>query len=234
MENYKAIRETISSKAIKARDLNRRADDIYNSIRTESAAHFAATKNYKKPNYEEADKLYKKAAEIESDIKILKENLKASFAEYAAGVISDIMPKYTGKQYGPKTKEKIAEEARAAGVGFYFERGYRISVYAFNNDGFLDYGCKDIYISVLDENGHIFELISDTNKIEDITAVKLTHNYKYVADVSGRQSEIESKFEEYKKAWKAAYKLQNELNNLLPEEHKKYNAVGYYSQYERL
>lgn len=233
MENYKAIRETIASKAIKARDLNKRADDIYNSIRTEAAAHFSETRTYK-PDYEEADKLYKEAAEIESDIKILKENLKASFAEYASGIISGIMGKYAGKQYGPKTKEKIAEEARAAGVGFYFETGYRISAYLLNDQGFLDYGCKDIYINICDENGHIFELIDNSNKIGDISAVKLTNHYKYVADVSGRQAEIESKFEEYKKVWEAAYNLQNELNNLLPEEHKKYNSIGYYSQYERL
>ena len=74
---------------------------------------------------------------------ILRENLKAAIAETVKPILFDILEKYEGKPYGDKTREKIAEEARAAcGYRLYIGEKYgsaEVKIYGGSEEGITLY-----------------------------------------------------------------------------------------------
>ena len=243
MKDYKSILAEIKANTDEAARLDAEADALYKKqeIQTAAARHeYHAIKELRNSITEQdeqtAAELYTRAAELRSINKIFAENARASFAEYSKPIISGIMQKYNGKQYGEKTREKIRNEAHAAGIGFYFT-GYgeqdTVVIYALTDAGYTDHAMKDIHIYATDGNGHRAAFISESNKISDISTIVYSHHYKYTEAPADRRAEIEEAYKKYCEAYEAAKAAQAALNALLPDTAKRYDAVGHLSPHQK-
>lgn len=175
---------------------------------------------------EKATANYIKANDLIKENKILQENARASFAQYAAGIIAEVFKKYNGKQYGPKTKAKIYEEARAAGIGFYLD-GYgrrdTINAYPLNKDGYRSGSEMDVKIHARKENKP-GEIVNEANTI--INDYEALANYnKYTESATDTAEEIRKLYDELKEAAAKTREIQDKINALLPT--KRIDAVNY-------
>ena len=206
----------------------------YQDIRKELAANnekIAAIKDAisHAETLSEQNKLYIEKRPLETVNKILTENIKAAFCGVAFNIVSDIMMPLAGKSYGPKTKDKASKQAHNAGMGFYFDTDYtggfdKMHVYGLTAAGFTDYLLTDITIYANDENGKHAYFIDNNNKVCDFSKIKPSFHYHYIEDVAGRVADLESAFQEYKKAAAIFEHYQSQLNNLLPV-----NCNSYYA-----
>ena len=246
MKNYKDILAeiTVNENRAKAAEeaAERITDVIYNPPELQNATTPAERHRILKsinPDPEaktKAAELYTEAENLRSINKILQENARASFAAYITPIITEIMQKYNGKQYGEKTREKIRKAANEHGFGFYFD-GYRgkntIEAYALTDAGYTNHALKDISIYATDADGHRAYYISEGNTIQDFQTIKHTSYYTYTDNPQDKRGEIENAYKEYVKAYEAAKAAQSALNALLPEGSKHFDAIGYLSPYQK-
>ena len=194
-------------------------------------ALFQEYKSAARDNGPEAARLGKKMDQLKSDenaaaalvadlntkIKILKNNYRIALFDETIPAVVTVLKKYNGKAYGPKTREKIRDEIKAAaGVHFYINcRSWCDEIII--SDEFLRYNGQLEIETRADENGERPRLLID-NKINAPEAEQLTMYYNnFVDDVAGRVQEL-------KKAYDAARELQRALENKCRD----YNALTVY------
>lgn len=147
--------------------------------------------------------------DLELTRKILKNNAKVALFNDVLPVALEILKKYSGKPYGEKTREKIAEEVKAAtNCRFYIGSRYgshSFEVYpvdAFGND--YNISCGTEYT-----NGNKKPLLID-NKIQLVSFEEIALYYisrDYVEDIPHR-------VEELKQLYKEAVVKQKELKTI--------------------
>lgn len=147
--------------------------------------------------------------DLELTRKILKNNAKVALFNEVLPVALDILKKYRGKPYGEKTREKIAEEVKAAtNCRFYISSRYSshsFEVYpanAFGNN--YNISCGTEYT-----DGNKKPILID-NKIQLVTFDEISLYYiscDYVEDIPHR-------VEELKQLYKEAVSKQKELETI--------------------
>lgn len=240
MKSYKDILAEITDNENRAKAADEAADNLYkkNEIQTAGTPdkRRAIRQSITEQDETRAAELYAEAKNLRSINKILSENARASFAAYITPIITEIMKKYNGKQYGEKTREKIRKAANEHGFGFYFD-GYRgkdtIKAYALTDAGYTDHSMKDISIYATDADGHRAYYISEGNTIQDFQTIKHTSYYTYTENPQEKRGEIENAYKEYVKAYEAAKAAQTALNELLPKGVKRFDAISYLPSYQK-
>lgn len=136
--------------------------------------------------------------DLELTRKILKNNAKIALFNEVLPVALEILKKYSGKPYGEKTREKIADEIKAAtNCHFYINSRYdshSFEIYpvgVFGNDYNISCGTKYI-------NGNRKPLLIN-NKIQLVAFDELELYYisnEYVEDVPRRVKELKAVYKE--------------------------------------
>lgn len=156
---------------------------------------------------------------------VLRENAKASFAAYALPIIAEACSKYNGKQYGEKTQEKIRDEVRAHGIGFYFQ-GYisktTLNIYAPNNEGYWN-GLDNLELHAMNYNK---PFVTEDNKL-DFDIDNVNQRYKYTGSPATQVDKIIKRYKAYQAAMEKAKEQEKALNDILPESLGHYNNTGY-------
>ena len=165
--------------------------------------------DYKKAardNGPEAARIGEKISDLNTKITILKNNYRIALFDETIPAVVTVLKKYNGKQYGPKTREKIRDEIKAAaGVSFYINiRTWCDEIII--SDDYLRYSEQLEINTRADENGERPRLLID-NKISAPEADQLSMYYNnFIDDPAVRVMEL-------KAAYKNARAAQNELKN---------------------
>ena len=136
-----------------------------------------------------------------------------------AGII-DILKKYAGKQYGPKTKERMRDELKAfCGCSWYIDNEYRFCIVPLNNEGYHDYHFKygdfDVYLV----QPNVKRIISSDNRIckdLEFTDFFLSGCHEYVQDPVAHADEIIASFGVLKEQYNKFESMINVFNSMLP------------------
>lgn len=164
-------------------------------------------------------RLEEKKKDLQITIKILNSNAKIALYNETLPTVLQVLAKYKGKSYGPKTEQKIKDEIKEkTNCGFYISERYSSQEYnifplEFNGNTY-DIECGTKYI-----DGKQKKLLED-NKIQVPELKDLTIYYsskEYIDNIPKRIKEL-------KKLYKKAYEKQQELEKICSE----YNnlAVG--------
>lgn len=158
------------------------------------------------------------AAALISDLNtkntILKNNYRIALFDETIPAVITVLKKYNGRQYGPKTREKIRDEIKtAAGIDFYINsRTWCDEIII--SDEYLRYS-EQLEIDIrTDENGARPRLLID-NKINAPDVEQLTMYYNnFVDDPAERVQELKKAYNAAREAQQALKKLCDEYNNL--------------------
>lgn len=221
MKNYKTIAKEIKKNNEEIKNLESAADALLktNERMMEQDFHkrMEISASISKDDEQKACELYSKAEELQQVNKILKENELASFADYASGIIKEILLQYANKPVGEKTREKIRAAAKEHGFSFYADYSGSFSASTLNNEGFFDYMIRDCHLSVCDNELHYASIYNkETGKLNDFSDLIIRHNYTYCDNPKKRVKDIRKAMQAYKTAYFKAYELQEEVNKLLP------------------
>ena len=240
MKNYLEIINEIKANETKAKELEAKADILLKKPEISAAnaisEKVAIRKSITEDDNAAAVELYTEAENIKNTNSILEENIKASFAAYVEPIIKEIMQKYAGKQYGPKTRDKIHQEAKKHNIAFYFDGRldtYILNVYCLTDEGYKAYNMPEIEIHGTDDAGHRSNFISNTNTIQDINKIIFSSNYKYTEDPSAKKKELEAAYNEFKTFVEQAAAAEAKLNALLPDTAKRFYVVGHLSPWQK-
>ena len=240
MKNYLDIINDIRKNNETIKELEAKADAILKKPEIAAADAISEKVAIRKSITEEANAaavdLYTEAENIKNTNSILAENVKASFAAYVEPIIKDIMQPYTGKQYGPKTREKIHQEAKKHNIAFYFDGydgSYRLNVYCLTDEGYKHYNMPEIEFHGTDDAGHTANFISKSNTIEDISKIHFYSRYKYTEDPAGKKEELEAAYNDFKKLVELAAAAESKLNAMLPDNAKRFDVIGHLSPWQK-
>ena len=164
-------------------------------------------------------KLEEKKEDLQITIKILNSNAKIALFNETTPIVLEVLAKYKGKPYGPKTELKIRDEIKEkTNCSFfisdrYSSQEYHIIPLEFSNNDY-DIECGTKYIE-----GKKKKLLDD-NKIQvpELNDITLYYTSKEYID------NIHKRIKELKNLYKKAYEKQRELEKICSE----YNnlAVG--------
>lgn len=164
-------------------------------------------------------RLEEKKKDLQITIKILNSNAKIALYSETMPKVLEVLAKYKGKPYGPKTEEKIKDEIKEkTNCSFYIStrycsQSYHIIPLEFSNNNYnIECGTKCI-------DGKQKKLL-DENKIQVLNFNDITLYYtskEYIDNIPKRIKEL-------KRLYKKAYEKQQELAAICSE----YNnlAVG--------
>lgn len=157
-------------------------------------------------------RLEEKKKDLQITIKILNSNAKIALFNEVLPVVLDVLAKYKGKPYGPKTEQKIKDEIKEkTNCGFYISERYSSQEYHIiplefiSNDYNIECGPKCI-------NGKQKKLLID-NKIQVPELNDLTIYYsskEYIDNIPKRIKDL-------KRLYKKAYEKQQELEKICSE-----------------
>lgn len=160
--------------------------------------------------------LEEKKKDLQITIKILNSNAKIALFNEVMPQVLEVLEKYKGKSYGPKTEQKIKDEIKdKTGCGFYISSRYYLQeyhIFPLNFNG----NTYDIECGTKCENGKQKNLLID-NKIQVVEFNDLTIYYsskEYIYDIPKRIKQL-------KKLYKKAYEKQQELAAICNE----YNSL---------
>lgn len=210
------------------RDTIKTLENAKNAYREKWRALFEEYKNAARDNGPEAARLGKKMDQLKSDenaaaalvadlntkIKILKNNYRIALFDETIPAVVTVLKKYNGKSYGPKTREKIRDEIKAAaGVNFYINsRTWCDEIII--SDEFLRYNEQLEINLAADENGERPCLLID-NKINAPEAEQLTMYYNtFINDPAERVKELKKAYNAAREAQRTLEKKCSEYNNL--------------------
>lgn len=158
--------------------------------------------------------------------KILQDNKRHSYvAEKLPGVL-EIVNSYAGKSYGPKTKEKMQDEAkRCLNCSFYLEQGnYSADLHivplddrGYSGGSGFRYGELELS-TVRDAENKLLPVLDENNKIvaRSFEDFRLTGCPEYVEDAHARAELILEAFRAVKEQHRALENACGSLNRLLP------------------
>lgn len=150
-------------------------------------------------------RLEEKKKDLQITIKILNSNAKIALYNETMPKVLEVLAKYKGKPYGPKTEEKIKDEIKEkTNCSFYIStrycsQSYHIIPLEFSNNYNIECGTKCI-------DGKQKKLLEE-NKIQVIEFNDFTLYYtskEYIDNIPKRIKEL-------KKLYKKAYEKQQEL-----------------------
>lgn len=150
-------------------------------------------------------RLEEKKKDLQITIKILNSNAKIALYNETMPKVLEVLAKYKGKPYGPKTEEKIKDEIKEkTNCSFYIStrycsQSYHIIPLEFSNNYNIECGTKCI-------DGKQKKLLEE-NKIQVIEFNDFTLYYtskEYIYNIPKRIKEL-------KKLYKKAYEKQQEL-----------------------
>lgn len=182
-------------------------------------SNFSELKEYKLNHKEEAAENNKKIVEFSEvlhikkiELELLKNNERAAIIEEVKPVVIEVLKKYNGKKYGPKTADLIREELKN-----------KLNTYIFiNKDYFTINTCNSTNIVVGteydNENSRHYRLIDNDNKItlEAIEHFRCWYEkIEYIENVNERATAIIASYNKYKKAVEEANQEIEKYNNLL-------------------
>lgn len=153
-------------------------------------------------------------SDLNTKIAILKNNYRIILFDDVVPHVVNVLKKYDGRQYGPKTREKIRDEIKAAaGVNFYINsRTWCDEIII--SDEFLRYNGQLEIETRADENGERPRLLID-NKINAPEAEQLTMYYNnFVDDPAERVKELKKAYNAAREAQRTLEKKCSEYNNL--------------------
>jgi hypothetical protein len=242
MKAYTEIRNEITANTTKIAELEAAADKLMKKAEAAAAATWGERKaiHASVTDAEEAQavKMYTEAENLKAINSILEESEKAAFCEYVKPIISDIMQKYAGKQYGEKTRKRIQDAAHAENIGFYFD-GYgccdTVHVYCMNPEN----GCKawnmpEVTMYSTDADGKRAEFISGKNAIQNFNNIEFSYYYKYTENPENKSEELKQAYEEFKKLVELASNAESKLNSLIPESGKHIHVIGHLSPWTKV
>lgn len=161
-------------------------------------------------------KLEEKKKDLQITIKILNSNAKIALYNETLPTVLEVLAKYKGKLYGPKTEQKIRDEIKEKiNCGFYISERYSSQEYHIFPLKFIsnDYNivCGTKYI-----DGKQKKLLDD-NKIQvpELNDLTLYYTSKEYID------NIPKRIKELKRLYKKAYEKQQELEKICSE----YNSL---------
>lgn len=156
--------------------------------------------------------LEEKKKDLQITVKILNSNAKIAFFNETMPTVLEVLAKYKGKPYGPKTEKKIKDEIKEkTNCSFYISTRYSSQEYhiiplEFNNNNYnIECGSKCI-------DGKQKKLL-DENKIQVLKFDDLTLFYtskEYIDNIPKRIKEL-------KRLYKKAYEKQQELGSICSE-----------------
>lgn len=162
-------------------------------------------------------RLEEKKKDLQITIKILNSNAKIALYNETLPTVLQVLAKYKGKSYGPKTEQKIKDEIKEkTKCGFYISERYSSQEYHIfplefiSNDYNIECGTK--YIDGKQKN-----LLED-NKIQVPELNDLTIYYsskEYIDNIPKRIKDL-------KRLYKKAYEKQQELEKICSE----YNSLA--------
>lgn len=161
-------------------------------------------------------RLEEKKKDLQITIKILNSNAKIALYNETLPTVLQVLAKYKGKSYGPRTEEKIKDEIKEkTNCGFYISKRYSSQEYHIFSLKFIsnDYNivCGTKYIDGKQKN------LLDDNKIQVPELKDLTLYYaskEYIDNIPKRIKEL-------KRLYKKAYEKQQELEKICIE----YNSL---------
>lgn len=162
-------------------------------------------------------RLEEKKEDLQITIKILNNNAKIALFNETLPTVLEVLSKYKGKPYGPKTKQKIRDEIKEkTSCDFYISSIYSSQEYHIfplefrRNDYNIVCGTKYI-------DGKQKKLLDD-NKIQVLELKDITLYYsskEYIDNIPKRIKEL-------KRLYKKAYEKQQELEAICSE----YNSIA--------
>ena len=146
-----------------------------------------------------------------------KNNYRIILFDDAVPHVVNVLKKYDGRQYGPKTREKIRDEIKtAAGVSFYINSRTWCDEMIIS-DEFLRYNAQLEINTAADENGKRPRVLID-NKINAPAVEQLTmFDNVFVDNPAERVQEL-----------KAAYQAARDIQRALENACKEYNNLTVY------
>ena len=186
--------------------------DTYSSIKDikEKVKQHKAVEN-------EMCKLNEQIKDLTITIKILNSNAKIALFNEVMPQVLQVLAKYKGKPYGPKTEQKIKDEIKEkTKCGFYISKRYSSQEYhifplEFNGNTY-DIECGTKFMDGKHKN------LLDDNKIQvpELNDLTLYYTSKEYID------NIPKRIKELKKLYKKAYEKQKELEKICSE----YNSIA--------
>lgn len=170
-------------------------------------------------NAPEIEKIKSKIFIAEVKTRILKANARAALLNEALPVIIEACKPYEGKPYGEKTAEKIREEVKKAGYGFYFD-GYhnnRINIYTLTSEGYKSHA-DETCGQANDESGHIADFLTADNRLQICSIYKIVpFRDKYEENPAKAAATVAKALKNYMKATKDLEKQRGELIHMMPD-----------------
>lgn len=238
MKNYKIITKEIKQNNSKIVELEKLTNQLLKVEERQNESDFkkrmALSDSVTEEDEQKAVAACEEIEELKQINQILKENMFASFADYASEIIKEILVKYANKPVGEKTREKIKAEAKQHGFSFYAEYSGSFSVSTLTPEGYFDYVIRDCALHVQDTSGHYTTIYNkETGKLNDFTDLVIKHNYTYSENPKKQVKAIKKAMQAYKTAYYKAYELQEEVNKLLPNgKNLHYLGCGYDSMFK--
>lgn len=208
MKNSKSILEEIKSNAAKIEELN----------------NFVRSAKYSERTAPEIVKAAEDTETLKVINAILYDNARQALFAEVMPIIIEVFNKYSGKAYGPKTKDKINSEIKArANCAVYVDTNYycsALNIVPLNDKGFsgtmFQYNSFEIFGEV--EDGKRIKFISDDNKINaiDINKIYLSNCAPYEDLPKKKAAAIIASYAKVKKAHSDFEKIISEFNSVCP------------------
>lgn len=232
MKNYKTILQAIKNNADAITAKEGQIADLELRFEKQAARHAGDTGKLRelvqasKAHEAEVIAISEDIYRLKLENAVLRENAKASFSWYALPIIADACSKYNGKQYGEKTQEKIRDEVRAHGIGFYFQ-GYSskttLNIYALDDNGYHFGNSLDLELYTMNYNE---PFVTEDNKL-NFQALNVNMRYRYADKPEAHVNKIIRTYKAYQAAMEKAKGVESALNDILPESLGHYNNTGY-------
>ena len=153
------------------------------------------------------------------ELQILRNNARAALAAEVLPVIAEVFQKYGGKQYGPKTKDKITSEIKErTGCLFYlsshtFDGMKKEAIFSLLKNGYTISCDWDFRVHFIDYANKAFAI---DNKIQAFAAeeVYISGLKEYIEDPAERVKDLQNAFAKVKALNEELNKALEEYNNL--------------------
>lgn len=161
--------------------------------------------------------LEEKKKDLKITIKILNSNAKIALYNETIPVVLEVLAKYKGKPYGPKTEQKIKNEIKEkTKCGFYIS---------------VRYSSQEYHVFPLEFNGNTYDIVCGTKYIEGKQKNLLDDNKIQVPELNDLTlyytskeyiDNIPKRIKDLKRIYKKAYEKQQELEKICSE----YNSLA--------